>query len=77
MHNDNYAIHKINKHLCIGNRLRRYRKQTGNINLSKVTAAFINEKVFIYEMDLFVSKLYPYTVTKSPDANCRNEIKVK
>jgi hypothetical protein len=26
------AIHKINKHSCIGNRIRRYRKQTGNIN---------------------------------------------
>jgi hypothetical protein len=27
-----YAIHKINEHSCIGNRLRRYRKQTGIIN---------------------------------------------
>jgi hypothetical protein len=32
MHNDKYAIHKINKHSCIENRLRRYRKQTGIIN---------------------------------------------
>jgi hypothetical protein len=31
-HNDKYAIHKLTKHSCIENRLRRYRKQTGNIN---------------------------------------------
>ena len=26
VHNDKYAIHKINKHSSIGNRLRRYKK---------------------------------------------------
>jgi hypothetical protein len=48
VHNDKYAIHKINKHSCIGNRLKRYRKQTGNINPHSLRRSRITYSILAY-----------------------------